>query len=160
MTGKKQEKKTAKKEQAQAKKTNAKKADEKKPVKAEQGKKEVSEKKTEAKKTAVKEEKEKAVKTRAPLPIDKHAALKGYDFVIHPLITEKSINLIESENKLVFVVNKKANKVQVKKAVEDLYGVKVDKVNIVIDSKSRKKAFVKISKEFKAGEIATKLGVL
>jgi len=85
----------------------------------------------------------------------------GYEEVIlFPLITEKAVNMIEAENKLCFVVSKKATKPDVKKAVEEAYAVKVDSVTILLDRKGRKKAVVKINKEFKADEIATKLGVI
>jgi len=90
----------------------------------------------------------------------KIASLKSYDIVFHPLITEKSVNVIEKENKLVFVVNKESTKKEVKEAVEDLYDVKVDAVNMVNDLKGRKKAFVKINKKFKANDIAVKLGII
>ena len=76
------------------------------------------------------------------------------------MITEKAVNMIESENKLTFIVNKLAKKSDVKKTVESLYKVKVDSVKVLVDRKGRKKAIVKINKAFKADEIATKLGVL
>src|SRR3989344_236117 len=82
------------------------------------------------------------------LPADKTVALKAFETILHPLITEKSVGMIESENKLVFVVNGSASKSEVKGAVEGLYKIKVDKVNILRDTKGRKRAFVKISKEF------------
>ncbi len=80
--------------------------------------------------------------------------------LLYPMVTEKAVNIIEEENKLVFVVAKKAAKHEIKKEVESLYEVKVDKVNIVNDMKGRKKAIVKINKKFKANDIAIKLGVL
>ena len=80
--------------------------------------------------------------------------------IFYPLITEKAVNVIETENKLVFVVDKKATKAGVKKAIEELYEVKVDKVNMMNDSKGRKKAVVQINKKFKANDIAIKRGVL
>ncbi len=95
--------------------------------------------------------KEKASKTEL---------IKAYDVLKHPLITEKSVGFIEAENKLSFIVEKNATKNEIKKAVEDLFQVKVIEVNTLKDLKNRKKAFVKLSKEFKAGDIATKLGVL
>jgi large subunit ribosomal protein L23 len=78
----------------------------------------------------------------------------------YPLITEKSVGLIEKENKLVFVVDKDATKHDIKKAVEELYGVKVATVNTLISMKGRKKAYVKLKPEYKASDIATKLKVL
>lgn len=83
-----------------------------------------------------------------------------YDVIVHPLITEKAVQMIEAENKLCFIVNKRASRTDVKRAVEELYKVKVDKVNILKDMQARKRAFVKINKAHKAEEIATKLGVL
>lgn len=93
-------------------------------------------------------------------PIAKKVAAKAYEILRYPLITEKAINMIETENKLVFIVDEKSKKDSVKKAVEDLFGVEVDSVNIMKDMKNRKRAFVKINKKYKADDIATRLGVL
>jgi len=68
--------------------------------------------------------------------------------------------MIEAENKITFIVNDKTNKKEVKETVEKLYKVKTASVRIVRDRKGRKKAIVKLNKEFKAGDIAIKLGVL
>jgi large subunit ribosomal protein L23 len=70
------------------------------------------------------------------------------------------VGLIERENKLVFVVDKTATKHDIKKAVEELYGVKVESVNTMISMKGRKKAYVKLKPEYKAADIATKLKIL
>ncbi len=86
--------------------------------------------------------------------------LKDYEIIIHPLISEKAVNLIEAENKICFIVNDKANKQDIKKTIERVYKVKTEKVRIIRDRKGRKKAIVKLAKEFKAGDIAIKLGVL
>ena len=86
--------------------------------------------------------------------------LKDYEILIHPLVSEKAVNMIESQNKLTFIVNLKSTKKEIKKAVESLHKVKVDEVKIVNDQKGRKKAIVKINKAFKADDVATKLGVL
>ena len=86
--------------------------------------------------------------------------LERHEVILFPLITEKAINMIEAENKLCFIVNKKAGKNDIKDAVEKNYKVKVDGVNVLNDRKGRKKAIVKINEKFKADEVATKLGVL
>lgn len=83
-----------------------------------------------------------------------------WKIIIAPHLSEKNIGLVESENKLVFIVDGKSNKKQVKWAVERLFEVKVDKVWIVNDMKNRKKAFVKLGPEYVALDIATKLGML
>ncbi len=73
----------------------------------------------------------------------------------HPLSTEKSIRLMESENKLVFVVDRKATKLDVRKEIEDLFKVKVDSVNILNTMGGEKRAYVKFSPETPAIDIAT-----
>ena len=83
-----------------------------------------------------------------------------YDVILYPLMTEVTSRLIETENKLTFIVNIKARKEDIKRAVEELYEVKVEKVNVVITPKGQKKAFVKLSPEYKASDIAIKLGIL
>ena len=60
-----------------------------------------------------------------------------YDKILSPIITEKSTNLSE-QNKVVFKVPKKANKVNLKKNIEKIFKVNVTKINI-INKKSRKK---------------------
>ncbi|MBI4167394.1 MAG: 50S ribosomal protein L23 [Candidatus Aenigmarchaeota archaeon] len=83
-----------------------------------------------------------------------------WDVLFHPLMTEKSIGLIEKENKLVFTVNLKSNKVDIKRAMEKAFDVKVDDVTTMITRKGQKKAFIKLSKDNSASEIATRLGML
>jgi len=75
-------------------------------------------------------------------------------------MTEKSVGLVERENKLVFVVDRKADKTQIKEAVEKAFEVKVASVNTEITSSGEKKAFVKLKPEFKAADVAVKLGVI
>jgi large subunit ribosomal protein L23 len=75
-------------------------------------------------------------------------------------MTESASLMVEKENKLVFIVNIKSNKIDIKKAVEELYEVKVKKVNTLISSKGEKKAFVTLSSENKAADVAIKLGIL
>jgi ribosomal protein uL23 len=78
----------------------------------------------------------------------------------YPLSTEKSIRLMESENKLVFIVDPKAAKDEIKKAIEAQFNVKVVAVNTSNDFKGRKKAYVKFSPETPAIDLATKLGLM
>lgn len=78
----------------------------------------------------------------------------------YPLNTEKSIRLMESENKLVFVVSLEANKDQIKEALEDEFGVDVIDVNTMVDMQGRKKAYVEFDPEYPAIDIATRLGLM
>ncbi|MEM3574730.1 MAG: 50S ribosomal protein L23, partial [Candidatus Bathyarchaeia archaeon] len=52
--------------------------------------------------------------------------------ILYPLVSEDSVGLIEKENKITFVVDLRASKGDVKRAVEALYEVRVEKVNICI----------------------------
>ncbi|HOZ14397.1 MAG TPA: 50S ribosomal protein L23 [Tenuifilaceae bacterium] len=53
------------------------------------------------------------------------------DILIRPIVTEKMERLTSKVNQYGFIVDKKANKLQIKKAIEDLYGVTVDSVNTI-----------------------------
>jgi large subunit ribosomal protein L23 len=68
--------------------------------------------------------------------------------------------MVERDNKLVFIINLKAGKTDVKRAVEELYEVKVDKVTVLVTPQGEKKAFVKLKPEYKASDVAIKLGIL
>ncbi len=83
-----------------------------------------------------------------------------YDVVLYPLMTEVSSRLLETENKLVLMVNLRASKKDVKRAVEELYEVQVEKVNVLITSQGEKKAFVKLHPDYKAVDVAIRLGIL
>lgn len=85
---------------------------------------------------------------------------KKYDIILYPFSTEKTSASIDIENMLVFVVDKKATKTQIKKAVEDMYNMKVKKVRTMITPEGIKKAYVKFSEETPAIDLATRLGIL
>ncbi|MFP3161869.1 MAG: 50S ribosomal protein L23 [Acidilobus sp.] len=82
------------------------------------------------------------------------------EVIIRPLMSEKALRLVEELNTLTFLVRRDANKHEIKRAVERLYGVKVEKVNTLITPQGEKKAYVKLSKEYKASDVAAKLGLL
>ncbi|MEM1585885.1 MAG: 50S ribosomal protein L23 [Candidatus Bathyarchaeia archaeon] len=86
--------------------------------------------------------------------------MKQHEVILYPLITERASRIIEKENKITFIVNRKATKNDIKMAVENLYDVKVEKVNTVITRDGTKKAFVKLSPEYSAADLAVKLGIL
>ncbi|MCE4617785.1 MAG: 50S ribosomal protein L23 [Desulfurococcales archaeon] len=79
--------------------------------------------------------------------------------LLYPVSTEKTHLLAEKENTIVFVVAREATKADIKYALEKLYEVKVEKVNTLITPKGQKKAYIKLSKEFSAEELLTRLGV-
>lgn len=77
--------------------------------------------------------------------------------LISPIKTEKSIGRIELDNSLRFEVAYKATKKQIKEEVEKLFAVKVVSVKTLVTPKGKKHAVVRLAKEFKADDIATKL---
>lgn len=86
--------------------------------------------------------------------------MESIKVIKHPLSTEKSIRLMESENKLVFVIDRKAKKSDVKKAIEELFKMKVEKVNVLVTSRGEKRAYIKFSAETPAIDLATQLGMM
>lgn len=83
-----------------------------------------------------------------------------FKVIKNPLSTEKSIRIMETENKLLFVVDRAANKKDIKDAVEKLFKVKVIEVNSFINQKSQKRAYVKLSPDNLAIDVATELGLM
>jgi len=83
-----------------------------------------------------------------------------YKVIIRPLQTEKAIRLIEQNNTLTFIVDRRANKKQIREAIEKLFNVKVEKINTLITPRGEKKAYVKLAKEYSATEVAARLGIL
>lgn len=78
----------------------------------------------------------------------------------YPLSTEKGIRLMESENKLIFVVDRRATKQEIKKSFEEMFKARVVGVNTYLSSKGLKRAYIKLAKETPAIEIATQLGMM
>ena len=62
-----------------------------------------------------------------------------YDVIVKPVLTEKGTMLMEKENKYMFQARMDANKMEIKKAVEDIFKVKVSKVNTqVVEGKMKR----------------------
>jgi large subunit ribosomal protein L23 len=81
-----------------------------------------------------------------------------YAVVLYPFVTEKSMSHMEKNNALEFVVRRTANKDQIKKAVEQMFSVKVKSVNTRITKKG-KHATVVFTPEYKAEDIGMRIGV-
>jgi large subunit ribosomal protein L23 len=81
-----------------------------------------------------------------------------YDIIYHPYVTEKTMNMMEKDNALELVVKRRANKQQIKRAVEKMFEVKVKDVNTRITKKG-KHAIVTFKPEFKAEDIGMRIGV-
>jgi large subunit ribosomal protein L23 len=83
-----------------------------------------------------------------------------FKVLTNPHKTEKSIGLVESDNKIVFIVDKKAKKAEIKKAFEEVFNVKVEKINVLITRDGRKKAFIKLDPKYLAADVAAKLEMI
>jgi len=86
--------------------------------------------------------------------------MEAHEVIKYPMMTERSVNMIENENKLVFIIDRRATKDDVKAAVKELYEVEAEAVNTLITNKGEKKAFVKLTDEYDASDVAIRLGIL
>ena len=92
-----------------------------------------------------------------------HAIQNKYDefrVIKYPLTTDLAMKKIEDNNTLTFIVDSRVNKTQIKKAVKDLYSVKVAKVNTLIRPDGEKKAYMRLAPSQDALDVASKIGVL
>jgi large subunit ribosomal protein L23 len=78
----------------------------------------------------------------------------------HVLPSEKATLMIDSENKLPFVVDLRANRVEIKREVELVFETPVKSVRTMISAKGKKKAIIEFEDEGKAKEVGTSLGIL
>jgi len=83
-----------------------------------------------------------------------------YQIIYAPLATEKCIRSIEFENILTFLVHPRATKQDVKKAIEELFKVKVASVNVQNSVSGKKKAYVKLDPNYSASDVSADLGFI
>jgi len=77
----------------------------------------------------------------------------------HPLVTEKAMNEMDFDNKLLFITDIDATKPEIKQEVEDRYDVTVEGINTQITPKAQKKATLALSDDDDATEVASRIGV-
>jgi len=82
------------------------------------------------------------------------------EVVRYPLLSEDAVTLLEAENKITFIVDRRSDKHDIKRAIEQLYEVKVERVRTLITPEGDKKAYVKLTSDFKAADLAVRLGIL
>lgn len=110
----------------------------------------------------VKKDKVKEAKKEAREEMKETQAGKkdAWSVLMYPQLAEKSMNMVELENKLVFVVNKKSTKEEIKEAIESKFNVRVIKVNVEVTMKGEKKAYIKLHPDDSAADIASRMGML
>merc|ERR1719273_2780576 len=103
-------------------------------------------------------------KKRAPIAVRKGVA-KSTTFDPHaivkfPLSSESAIKTIEEHNTLVFICNRRAKKPTIKRACQDLYKIKVARVNTLVRPDGEKKAYVTLGPDQEALEVASRIGIM
>jgi large subunit ribosomal protein L23 len=81
-----------------------------------------------------------------------------HTILLHPYVTEKTLNLMENHNALMFVVKEGASKPDIKKAFEELFEVKVEKVNVK-HTRFGKQAIIKLTKDYSAEDVGMRIGI-
>lgn len=76
-----------------------------------------------------------------------------------PIVTEKAVMMIEAQNVLTFETDKRKTKGQIKKEIEEMFDVKVDKVRTLIRD-NKKYVYIRLNEKFLAIDVATKLGLM
>jgi large subunit ribosomal protein L23 len=79
--------------------------------------------------------------------------------LLKPVTSEKAVKMIEIDNTLLFETERRATKTEIKKEVESLFDVKVEKVRTLIHGNA-KFAYVRLNKLNPAIDVATKLGMI
>ena len=79
--------------------------------------------------------------------------------ILKPVATEKAVMMIETENIIMFITDMRATKNEIRKEVEEMFGVKVAGIRTLIRD-NKKHVYVKLKKEFPAIDLATKLGMM
>ena len=77
-----------------------------------------------------------------------------------PLTTESANQKIEANNTLVFIVDVRATKKQIKAAVNRMYDIQCEKVNTLIRPDGQKKAYVRLTSDYDALDVANKIGII
>lgn len=88
--------------------------------------------------------------------IDNHE----HNIIKFPLVNESVSKKIEENNTLVFIVDLQANKKQIKQAVKKLYDVQALRVNTLIRPDGQKKAYVRLTQDYDAQDVANKIGLI
>ena len=92
--------------------------------------------------------------------IAKNPLLDKFKIIRYPLTTESAMKKIEELNTLVFIVDVRANKRQIKDAVSQMYDVTASKVNTLIRPDGKKKAYIHLTQNYDALDIANRIGII
>ena len=91
--------------------------------------------------------------------VDENQKIRNIGVPLKPMTTEKAIMMIESENTLTFRTSTKRIKSEIKKEIEELFDVKIEKIRTLIRG-NKKYVYVKLKGDTLAIDIATNLGLM
>merc|ERR1712162_85278 len=86
--------------------------------------------------------------------------LDRYQILKYPLTTESAMKKIEENNTLVFIIDVRASKVQIKEAIKKMYDIDTQKINTLIRPDGHKKAYVRLTQDYDALDVANKIGII
>ncbi|GMM35647.1 ribosomal 60S subunit protein L25 [Saccharomycopsis crataegensis] len=86
--------------------------------------------------------------------------LDAYKIIVAPIASETALKKVEDDNTLVFQVSLKANKYQIKQAVKELYEVDAQYVNTLIRPNGTKKAYIRLTADHDALDVANRIGYI
>ncbi|XP_049931937.1 60S ribosomal protein L23A isoform X1 [Nymphaea colorata] len=86
--------------------------------------------------------------------------LDQYEILKYPLTTESAMKKIEDNNTLVFIVDIRADKKKIKAAVKKMYDIQAKKVNTLVRPDGTKKAYVRLTPDYDALDVANKIGII
>ncbi len=85
--------------------------------------------------------------------------LDPYDIIINPFVTEKTMNRLDNENAVDFIVHMDATKPKIKWAIEEMFETEVSRVRTMITPKGEKRAIVTFPPSVQAEDIAMRVGI-
>lgn len=86
--------------------------------------------------------------------------LDDHQVIKYPLTTESAMKMIEDYNTIVFIVDVRANKPKIKTAIAKMYDIQAAKVNTLVRPDGQKKAYVRLTNDHDALDVASKIGII
>mmetsp|Transcript_117852 Transcript_117852/g.176055 ORF Transcript_117852/g.176055 Transcript_117852/m.176055 type:complete len:161 (-) Transcript_117852:87-569(-) len=92
--------------------------------------------------------------------VERRTKMDKYQIIQCPVTTESAMKKIEEINTLVFLVDIRATKPKIKEAVKAMYDVQCAKVNTLIRPDGKKKAYVHLTQDYDALDVANRIGII
>lgn len=86
--------------------------------------------------------------------------LDDHQVIKYPLTTESAMKMIEDYNTIVFIVDVRANKHKIRASIGKMYDIQAEKVNTLVRPDGQKKAYVRLTKDHDALDVASKIGII